>query len=145
MTNWRELLRCAGTRDIVPPPVESTPELWPNTVDSAKLLADLTNRSVATSSSARKAVRHCPLHGDVLDHDAVATQSPMRRYVCRCWKRQDHVAGCSRAAVPKPSHGTDLVRSLGDSSPWRCGRETYPVVIHPTKVNLSRMGTGACG
>jgi hypothetical protein len=37
-------------------PVESKPELWPETVDSAKLLSDLVNRSGATSSSATTAL-----------------------------------------------------------------------------------------
>ena len=83
----RTLPRCArNSRHRPLPPVESTPELWPETVDSAKLLADLAKqirRYVVIREEGLSAT--VTLHGDVLDPQRGRHAQPHpRRHVCRC-------------------------------------------------------------
>ena len=105
------------------PPVESTPELWPETVDSAKLLADL-----AKQIRRYVVIREEGLSATVLFtamcwiHNAVATHSPILGVTSAdAESGKTTLLDVLARLVPKPSRGTDLVRSLKDSSPWRCG------------------------
>ena len=107
----------------VPPPVESPPELWPETVDSAKLLADL-----AKQIRRYVVIREEGLSATVLFtamcwiHNAVATHSPILGVTSAdADSGKTTLLDVLARLVPKPSRGADLVRSLKDSSPWRCG------------------------
>ena len=92
------------------PPVESTPELWPETVDSAKLLADL-----AKQIRRYVVIREEGLSATVLFtamcwiHNAVATHSPILGVTSAdADSGKTTLLDVLARLVPKPSRGADL-------------------------------------